>query len=299
MKSSRRLGIVGVMLTAVLALGALGVTLVHAGQATNYTLNGNTPGWVGKAQNLGAADANQTIDLTVWLRLHNEGKLQQQLHDLYTPGSGSYHKWLGQSDFNASYSPTAQEVKSVSNFLQAHGFTIQSTAENNFYIHVTGTVAAAEKAFHVQINNYSYHGQNFRSNAADPSVNDPSGGNIANVTGLDNASDYHSFAQRPALSGGDGVSPNNAVIWQVLCGGFDTTKTLNINNGTTATYTGFVPCGYGAKQLQKAYGIDQLVARQGPDSRHRGCVRQPDDLAGCQRLFGGVWPAAVGAGAEF
>lgn len=266
MKSSRRFGILGVMLTGVLALTALGVTLVHAGQATSYTLSGNTPGWVNNAQNLGAADANQTIDLTVWLKLHNEGKLQQQLHDLYTPGSSSYHKWVSQGDFDASYSPTAQETKAVSNFLSAHGFTIQSTAENNFYIHVTGTVAAAEKAFHVQINNYSYHGQSFRSNAADPSVNDPSGGNIANVTGLDDASGYHSFAQRPALVDGDGVSPNNAVIWQVLCGGFDTTKTLNINNGTTATYKGFVPCGYGAKELQKAYGIDQLVA-QGIDGR--------------------------------
>ncbi len=261
MKSSRRFSVIGVMLTVALALTALGVTLVHANQATSYTLSGNTPGWVNNAQNLGAADPNQTIDLTVWLKLHNEDKLQQQLHDLYTPGNGSYHKWLSQADFNANYSPTSQEANAVSNFLQAHGFTIQATAENNFYIHVTGTVAAAEKAFHVQINNYSYHGQTFRSNAADPSLNDPSGGNIANVTGLDDASGYHSFAQRPALSDGDGVSPNNAVIWQVLCGGFDMTATLNINNGTTATDKGFVPCGYGAKQLQKAYGVDKLLAQ--------------------------------------
>ncbi len=266
MKSSRRFSVIGVMLTVALALTALGVTLVHANQATSYTLSGNTPGWVNNAQNLGAADSNQTIDLTVWLKLHNESKLQQQLHDLYTPGNSSYHKWLSQADFNANYSPTSQEANAVSNFLQAQGFTIQSTAENNFYIHVTGTVAAAQRAFHVQINNYSYHGQTFRSNAADPSVNDPSGGNIANVTGLDNASNYHAFIQRAAMSDGDGVSPNASVIWQVLCGGLGKTATLNITDGTTANVKGFVPCGYGAKELQKAYGIDQLVA-QGIDGR--------------------------------
>jgi subtilase family serine protease len=77
-------------------------------------VSGNTPSWVSKAQNLGAADTTQTIDPTVWLTLHNEGQLQKQLHDLYTPGSGSYHQWMSQNQFNTSHSPTAHEVKSVS-----------------------------------------------------------------------------------------------------------------------------------------------------------------------------------------
>jgi len=230
------------------------------GQSSN-TISGNTPGWVSKAQNLGAADATQTIDLTVWLKLHNEGQLQKQLHDLYTPGSSSYHKWLSQNTFNVNYSPTAQEVKSVSNFLSSHGFTIVDTAENNFYIHVTGTIAQAEKAFHVQINNYKLNGKNYRSNATDPSVSDTSGGNIANVTGLDDASDFQPANLRPAGNVGDGVSPNNAVIWQVLCGDFSTSKTLTLTDSSTQSYTGFVPCGYNGAQLEKAYGVDQLISQ--------------------------------------
>lgn len=262
MKPTRKLAfILGIIATLAIVAGTSAhFAFASAGGNSTINISGNTPGWVSKAQNLGATDASQTIDLTVWLKLHNEGQLQKQLHDLYTPKSGSYHQWLSQSQFNASYSPTAQEVNAVSNFLTAHGFTIQDTAENNFYVKVSGTIAQAEQAFHVQINNYTYQGKTYRSNSADPSVTDTAGGNIANVTGLDDASDFRPANVRPASNAGDGVSPNNAVIYQVLCGGLGASKTINVQ-GTPTTYTGFVPCGYNGDQLQKAYGVDQLVAR--------------------------------------
>ena len=267
-KRSRKLAyILGLVAALAIVAGASAhFAFANPGNSNSTKISGNTPGWVSKAQNLGAADASQTIDLTVWLKLHNEGQLQQQLHDQYTPGSSSYHQWLSQNQFNTNYSPTAQEVNSVSNFLTAHGFTILDTAENNFYIKVSGTIAQAEQAFHVQINNYRYQGKTYRSNAADPSINDTSGGNIANVTGLDNASYYQPDITRAGARAGDGVSPSTSVAWDVLCGNFSTSKTLTLVNGASKTYTGFIPCGYGGDQLQKAYGVDQLVAR-GIDGR--------------------------------
>jgi subtilase family serine protease len=264
---SRKLAVI-VGLVAILAIVAgTSAHFVYAnpGSGNSIKISGNTPGWVSKAQNLGATDSTQTIDLTVWLKLQNENKLQKQLQDLYTPGNANYHKWLNQGQFDAGYSPTSQQVKSVSNFLNSHGFTILDTAENNFYIKVSGTIAQAEQAFHVQVNNYRYQGKNYRSNAADPSVDDTSGGNIASVTGLDDASYYQPANIRPASHAGDGVSPNNAVIWQVLCGGIGTSNTIKVQ-GTPTTYTGFVPCGYNGDQLEKAYGVDQLVAN-GIDGR--------------------------------
>ena len=264
MKKSRIYGVVAGILAIGLAAVGIGATVTRASQSNTFTMSGNTPQWVSHAKDLGPADATQTIDVTAWRNLHNEGQLQQQLHNLYTPGNSSYHHWLTQSQFNASYSPTSQELNSVQNFLQAHGLTVVDVAENNFYVKVSGTVAQVEKAFHVQIDNFSYNGQTYYSNTANPSVNDPSGAHIANVTGLDDASDYRSNIIRPASGDGDGASPNNAVIWQVLCGGFNTTQTLSFTDGSSHSYTGFVPCGYGATQLQKAYGVDQLI-KQGID----------------------------------
>ena len=262
-KRSRKLAyILGLVATIAIVAGASAhFAFANPGNGNSIKIGGNTPGWVGKAQNLGAADASQTIDLTVWLKLRNENQLQKQIQSLYTPGNSSYHQWLNQSQFDGSYSPTSQQVNSVSNFLTAHGFTILDTAENNFYIKVSGTIAQAEQAFHVQINNYRYQGKTYRSNAADPSVNDASGGNIANVTGLDSASYFQPFVTRAGAGAGDGVSPSTSVAWNVLCGNFSTTKALTLTTGKTQKYTGFVPCGYGGDQLQKAYGVDQLVAK--------------------------------------
>ena len=123
-KRSRKLAyILGLVAALAIVAGASAhFAFANPGGGNSTTISGNTPGWVSKAQNLGAADAAQTIDLTVWLKLHNENQLQQQLHDLYTPGTSSYHKWINQGQFNADYSPTDQQVKSVSNFLSAHGY---------------------------------------------------------------------------------------------------------------------------------------------------------------------------------
>src|SRR5207245_8294429 len=102
-----------------------------------------------------------------------------------TKGSGQFHKWLTQDHFNASFSPTAQEVNAVQNFLSAHNLTVLDVAENNFYVKVQGAIADIQKAFHVQIHNYNLNGVLRRSNTGDPSINDASGGNVAAITGMD------------------------------------------------------------------------------------------------------------------
>jgi hypothetical protein len=53
------------------------------------------------------------------------------------------------------------------------------------FVKVQGTVANIENAFHVQIHNYNFAGKTYRSNTADPSVNDASGAHIAAITGVD------------------------------------------------------------------------------------------------------------------
>ena len=105
---------------------------------------------------------------------------------------------MNQSDFNANYAPTSQEVNSITNFLAAHGLTVRDVAENNYYINVNGTVGNVEKAFHVQIDSYTFDGQTYFSNTADPNVNDSSGAHVAAITGLDN------FGAQPSVAWPDG-----------------------------------------------------------------------------------------------
>src|SRR5260370_29282261 len=81
---------------AVVAIAALAVTfLVSANAAqnsgsTNYSLTGNTPGFIKKATDLGSADPTTVISVTVWLTLRNEAQLDQLLRQQNHKGSPNF-----------------------------------------------------------------------------------------------------------------------------------------------------------------------------------------------------------------
>src|SRR6266545_1719281 len=135
---------------AALVLVSVSSAFVPSAGAQIFKIHGNTPGFIRKAKDLGPVDPSTVIPATAWLKLHNEGKLDQLVHSQNQKGSPDFQKWITQAQFNASFSPTAQEVKAVKNFLSAHGLTVLTVAENNFYVKVQGTVGAIQKAFNVQ-----------------------------------------------------------------------------------------------------------------------------------------------------
>src|SRR5437868_11696716 len=239
----------------------------------------NTPGFIKKAADLGPVDPNTVITVTAWLKLHNEAQLDTLVQGLHKKGSPNYHKWITQDQFNASFGPTSQEVNSVQNFLSSHGLTVLAVAENNMYVKVEGTVAAIQKAFHVQIDSYKFKGNTYRSNKADPSVDNSSGGNIAAITGMDNygfrphiaqPTDVNSkpFPSRPLSQ----VGPNG-VFFEGHAFRPPETHTFT-GGGHTATYTGnrygsditntalghLPPQGYSPDEVQTAYKLKQLHA---------------------------------------
>ena len=238
----------------------------------------NTPGFVKNAKDLGEADLSTMMTATVWLKLHNENLLDRLTSDQYNKKSPGFHKWISQSEFNQNFSPTAQEMKAVSNFLSAHGLAILETAENNFYVKVQGTVADMGKTFHVSIHNYSYRGENYRSNNADPSVDKTAGGHIAAVTGLDDFGFEPAYKlptdpqgkplpMRPVT-----VTPQGVFFEGQCFRGVQTATFTNSGANTTAVYTGnrygaeisntqlghLAPCGYQPAEVDTAYGMIPL-----------------------------------------
>src|SRR5438552_13026749 len=80
------------------------------GNAYGYYVTNNTPGFISRAVDQGPAYPNTVISVTAWLKLQNENQLGQLVQQLYNKNSPNFHKWLNQSQFNASFSPTAQQV---------------------------------------------------------------------------------------------------------------------------------------------------------------------------------------------
>jgi len=244
----------------------------HAAPVAN-----NTPGFIKKAADLGPVDPNTVITATAWLKLHNEAQLDTLVQGLHKKGSPNYHKWITQDQFNASFGPTSQEVNSVQNFLSSHGLTVLAVAENNMYVKVEGTVAAIQKAFNVQIDSYKFKGNTYRSNKADPSVDNSSGGHIAAITGMDDYGFRPHIAQPTDVNGKpfpsrplSQVGPNG-VFFEGQAFRPPETHTFT-GGGHTATYTGnrygsdinnmalghLPPQGYSPSEVQTAYGLNAI-----------------------------------------
>ncbi len=240
--------------------------------AGSYSFSNDVPGFIKHAQDKGAANASQTIDVTVSLDLQNQSKLDQLVRQQQQKGSPNYHKWINASTFASTYAPTDQEVKSVTNFLTAHGLTVTDTAGNNMYVEVSGTIAAVEKAFHVQIDNYALDGQTYYSNTRGPSINDSSGAHVAAVTGLDD------YGYQPSVAGQadstmSALSPSG-VFFSGDCFGGSTSVNYTDPLAVSASFTGMgfgqgspgldggtlEPCGYSPNEIRTAYGLNDLYS---------------------------------------
>jgi subtilase family serine protease len=245
--------------------------------AQNSVLAKNTPGFVKKATDLGPANPSTVITATVWLKLRNQNQLDKLVQQQYQKGSSNYQKWADQKTIDANFSPSAQSVKSVQNFLTSHNLTVLTVAENNFYIKVQGTIGVMEKAFHVQIDNYRFQGQTLRSNTGNPSLPSTLTGHIAGITGLDDLGFQPAFVRASNPDGTpqkmvplSSITPNGG-FFEGQCFRAVETDTFT-GGGNTATYTGnrygadisnqnvghLAPCGYQPSEMQTAYNMTPL-----------------------------------------
>jgi subtilase family serine protease len=252
-------------------------TVVQAQSTT--TITRNTPGFIKKATDLGAVDPATAITVTVWLQLQNEAKLDALVQSQCKKGSSTYHKWITQDQFNASFGPTPQTVNAVQNFLNAKNLSTVFVAENNMYMKVQGSVGDIQSAFHVSIHKYNLSGNQYRSNTADPSLNSTPGAQIAAITGMDD------YGFQPALaqpSGPDGKPFPFVPLTKITPGGvffegqaFRGVETQTfISPSHNASYTGnrygaditnmtlghLPPQGYSPDEIQTAYNLKPLYA---------------------------------------
>lgn len=275
-----RLGAVAIAVVSLCSFLASSAPALPGNGAGSFNLNNNTPGFVKRAVDQGPLDPTTVISVTVWLNLHNENQLDQLAGQVSQKGSANYHKWLTQDQFNASFSPTSQEVKSVQNFLKAHNLTVLTVAENNFFVKVQGTVGDIEKAFHIQIDSYNLNGVTYRSNTGNPSINDTSGAHVAAITGMDDYGFQPTVVQPTEADGNPipmspiGPGPNGVFFESQCFRGVQTQTFTNAATSTSATYAGnrygaditnstfghLAPCGYQPSEMQTAYNLNALYA---------------------------------------
>ncbi|HEY5196663.1 MAG TPA: protease pro-enzyme activation domain-containing protein, partial [Solirubrobacteraceae bacterium] len=173
------------------ALAAAGTT------ASSTVLPADTPppilqGTVAPLSHLGSATG---LDVNVGLGMRNSGQLAALITAASTPGNPSYGHYLTKSEYLADYAPTTTQVDAAAAWLAAHGLDVTGVSSDNLLIHVHTTVARAESAFAVRIDNYRASNHSFHANDRAPAV--PAGLDISGVTGLSNFNVY-----KPAITAG-------------------------------------------------------------------------------------------------
>jgi subtilase family serine protease len=265
---------VRILWLCVLAVILTTCALVPASAATGRSIAHNTPSYVSTAKNLGAADPSSTMEVTIWLNLHNRGQLDTLAGQLYDPTSSKYRHWLTRKDFSARFAPTAAEAKTVQKFFQAHNMKIVTVGPDNFFVRASGTLGDVEKAFRVHLNNYQVLGNVIRANDRDPYVAGAAAALVDNVSGLDTGKYEHPMMTRPVPSGkgtGAKAAPiTTGDIFSPTCfNGLEKESFSTQNNGSLpiGTYAGnhlnlvsqtSSGCGYTPPMIQAAYNLTGL-----------------------------------------
>lgn len=187
-------------------------------------LQSSTPSMLNRASYVGAVDQSKEMKATVWLKLRNRDDLDDCLHDIYTPGNQSYHKFLTNSEFPASYGPSENDVNDVKQYFESQGFIVGFIPSDGAFVEVSAKVSDIEHTFHVNINNYMYEGNLHYSNNRPIGLEASIADKVSGVSGLDD------FME---------VSPDYLLYEPQI---------------------GVEPAKYTPRLFQAAYGVDKLIS---------------------------------------
>ncbi len=180
------------MMPAFAAAQARSLLTHHMRQAT---LNG-------QARLLGRLPATQSMRIHIVLPLRDQTGLNTFLQGLYDPSNPSYRHFLSVQEFTSRFGPTQEDYDAVTSFATANGFTVIGGSRDGMGVHLKGSVAAIENAFHVTMGVYQHPTENrtFYAPDREPTVNLTVP--LWHISGLDNFSTPHPLYKHQALTTG-------------------------------------------------------------------------------------------------
>jgi kumamolisin len=129
------------------------------------------------------SDPDQVVEVSVRMRPKNEAKFNQLRAELEKPG----YKPIARAELERLYGADTADIEQIKKFAREYGLKVQEdgTEQARRTVKLSGTVAQLEKAFHVQLNEYSHPSGNFRGREGAISVPEEYASLITGVFGLD------------------------------------------------------------------------------------------------------------------
>lgn len=124
------------------------------------------------------------LHLRIYLNLRDKEGARKMGDDLHDASSPIYHKWINPKKFDELFGPLPASYDAISSWLKSQGFSVNAVRRDRRDVEFTGTVAQAEKAFHVRIMS-TRDGKQYGI-LSDPMIPTRFQGVILGVMGLDN-----------------------------------------------------------------------------------------------------------------
>jgi subtilase family serine protease len=239
--------------TTVLTSALATSTSASAAPASKAVPN-TKPAWTAKTKPLGHAASSSSVSARVYLAPKGgTDALKKEALAVSTPGNAQYRKFLTSAQYAKKYGTSASTVKSVESYLKSAGLKVTGVGASNRYVTVSGTVAAAKKAFGTTIDTYKHNGETVHAPSGSVVLPASIASAVSTVTGLDTTTKTMAPAskQQAQPAGFRNAAPCSTYYGQIAAKYQADYKTpLPAFNGKTLSYA---PCGYTGPQFRSAY----------------------------------------------
>jgi subtilase family serine protease len=249
--------------SSVLALGALGLAGLtasagpaQAAAARRVTVAGTHPAWAVTAHRAGRqAVTAGTVHARVYLTARDAAGLAAAATAESTPGSPSYRHFLSPAQVQARFGQAPARLAAVRAWLRHSGLAVTAVSDHvaDGYVAVSGSVAAASRAFGVRFARYRLAGQGVvRAPETAASVPASVAASVLDITGLSTARQ----AMHPMSEPADELPPPGPNYWVAKpCGEYYSQKIAVSKPAAYGKHQPWAVCGYTPRQIRSVYGV--------------------------------------------
>lgn len=115
-----------------------------------------------------------------------EQAVERAVAALYDPQSPSFHHWLSASEFGRQFGTSESDLRTVTTWLESHGFTVNFVYPGGMTIDFSGNAAMVREAFHTSIHNLRVNGVSHIANMSDPQIPAALAPAVAGIVALHN-----------------------------------------------------------------------------------------------------------------
>jgi len=150
---------------------------------------------------LSAVDTDLELHFAISLFPNYQEELDQLTNDLYDISSPLYGQFITSEEYVARFSPTVEQVETVSTYLSQNGLTVTEVNKNRMLIHAKGNVGAINSAFQIQLGHYSMGSDEEAYFQPDQKPTIPQGLSIIGIHGLSNKNKrHHNWKRGPKVT---------------------------------------------------------------------------------------------------